>query len=189
MMPVLGVRATAPSHAPRARPGSTCDRATDIVYAFSTTAAVKVCQELMCDVGVLRLLAQPVNNFDAWLQSYAFNNSVMQHCACAGWTKLGHMYCSDRTESTYGSLHAAQKACLQTSSSCGGVYDDRCDGSGTFSLCRSQNPQLQQSSQNSCVYKVSRATLKKCTCKNGTPAVGDRSAHMCLSFTQRESLH
>ena len=127
----------------------------------------------MCDIGVLRLPAQPVNNVDAWLlQSYAINNDVMQNyvCAVALWKKVKNRYCY-KGRHAYDSLDAAKKACVQEPS-CTGILDNGCDGSGKFNFCDGKG--LYSSSSPTCVYKVNRAALKKCTCANGTPAVGDR---------------
>ena len=99
----------------------------------------------------------------------------MQHCVNAGsvWKKLTNKFCSDWIN-TYHSLDAAKTACLQNKLACRGVYDDQCNGSGTFYTCKAHK-ELKTSNSHSCVYTIAGTiTSKKCTCQNGTPAAGDR---------------
>ena len=76
------------------------------------------------------------------------------HCnAGTTWVKQSLKHCSNFgfDGNKYSSLSAAQAAC-STNSQCSGVYDSRCDNSGSFYQCDSTSL---QTSSTSCVYTKS----------------------------------
>ena len=68
------------------------------------------------------------------------------------WTVISHKRCANTKHGgSFSTLTAAQAFCLkQGSSACSGVYDDHCDGKGSFLACKLGG--FASSSMGSCVY-------------------------------------
>ena len=70
------------------------------------------------------------------------------------WTKIRSKHCANTKHvSSFSTLTAAQAFCLQQGpSACSGVYDDSCDGKGSFYACKAGN--FDTSSIGSCIYTL-----------------------------------
>ena len=68
------------------------------------------------------------------------------------WTVISHKRCANTKHGgSFSTLTAAQAFCLkQGSSACSGVYDDHCDGKGSFLACKPGD--FASSSMGSCIY-------------------------------------
>ena len=68
------------------------------------------------------------------------------------WSKITSKHCSNtRDDRSFSTLAAAKAFCLQQGPSiCSGVYDDRCDGKGSFLACKLGG--FASSSMGSCIY-------------------------------------
>ena len=68
------------------------------------------------------------------------------------WTVISHKRCANTKHGgSFSTLTAAQAFCLkQGSSACSGVYDDHCDGKGSFLACKLGG--FASSSMGSCIY-------------------------------------
>ena len=68
------------------------------------------------------------------------------------WTVIPHKRCANTKHGgSFSTLTAAQAFCLkQGSSACSGVYDDHCDGKGSFLACKPGG--FASSSMGSCIY-------------------------------------
>ena len=89
---------------------------------------------------------------------------------CAGaetWTKTAGKYCTS-SGSPFRSASAAKAGCA-ASSSCSAIYDSRCDGVGSFYMCKANS--VKTSSVGSCVYKYQKKSTGVCLqCVRRTPA-------------------
>merc|ERR1711939_195039 len=65
------------------------------------------------------------------------------------WTTMTNRFCP-RTDEAYSSLEEAQEECDNLGAGCFGVYDDYCDGGGSYHLCT--KARYLPSSTGSCVY-------------------------------------
>ena len=69
----------------------------------------------------------------------------------SAWLKSEKMYCTGRHKTgTYRTFAAAEIACV-AKETCSAVYDQGCDGEGSFALC--DLTPLGVSAQGSCAYK------------------------------------
>ena len=69
------------------------------------------------------------------------------------WGKITRKHCVDTIGSAFSTLTAAKAFCLkQGPSACSGVYDDSCDGKGSFYACRVGD--FAPSNIGSCIYVV-----------------------------------
>ena len=73
------------------------------------------------------------------------------------WTKRTSKHCANTKHgSAFSTLTAAQDFCLQQGpSACSGVYDDGCDGKGSFFACKLFGA-FDSSSIGSCIYTAAK---------------------------------
>lgn len=73
------------------------------------------------------------------------------------WAKRANVHCNDHLASgtSYYGLAAAEAACA-ASTSCFGVYDTYCDGTGSFYLCQASDTWSE--SYSSCIYEKTTPT-------------------------------
>ena len=73
------------------------------------------------------------------------------------WTNVEKKHCAqNKFSDPYTTLLEAQNACANLGSSCAGVYDQKCDGTDNFYLCRVGA--FKSSSSGSCVYTLGTTT-------------------------------
>ena len=96
--------------------------------------------------------------------SYVYSCSFLVRCTKVtttaktgfsdSWTKATSKHCANTKHgSAFSTLTAAQDFCLQQGpSACSGVYDDGCDGKGSFYACKAGN--FDTSSIGSCIYTL-----------------------------------
>merc|ERR1711920_784645 len=86
------------------------------------------------------------------------------------WQKWSKVHCANSSIKSFTSAAAAMQYCQQQGvSKCSGVYDDSCDGKGTFHACNTKA--FASSSMGSCVHKLAGyglLTTKKPTTKKPT---------------------
>merc|ERR1712176_1377167 len=100
-----------------------------------------------------------------------FSSSSMGSCVYKippgnNWIKVTKQHCSSTKHSTgFSSMAGAQQFCLQQGPvKCSGVYDDTCDGKGTFYACLAKP--LATSSVGSCVFKIPSSVTTAATPNN-----------------------
>ena len=82
------------------------------------------------------------------------------------WTKTPAKWCDRSHPEEYDTIKAAKEACVALGDQCTGVYDQNCDDTGNYKLCKPVP--LRDSGTGSCVYAAagSYAFMHICICIN-----------------------
>ena len=91
---------------------------------------------------------------------YACNTKKLQSSSMGScvhkaetWAKWSNQHCSGQSIKSFSTAAAAKTYCAKAGpSTCSGVYDDSCDGKGTFYACNTKT--YAKSSMGSCVHRL-----------------------------------
>merc|ERR1712151_4762 len=94
---------------------------------------------------------------------YACNTNKLQSSGMGScvhkaetWQKWSNQHCSGQSIKSFSNAADAMKYCADVGpKTCSGVYDDSCDGKGTFYACNTKG--YSKSAMGSCVYRIPKS--------------------------------